>query len=185
MRPIARIRSTCSTSRMPRAAALPSSTAAPAATGECAVLITLFSLPAPGQCLKGDDRFLSTVRTRMHKAPLTALAAGLVDDLASDGISAEVRISDLQTRQPTRVWYGELDLGEGVVLDKYRVGAEFAEADDEIRNSGVVGINSNFTHSRRIVADFIAHARRVNGKALIVVGGTDATADSSFYLHAG
>ena len=50
--------------------------------------VTLFSVPAPGQCVKGDDRFLGTVRTNMHKAPLTALAAGLEESMLSRGAFA-------------------------------------------------------------------------------------------------
>jgi radical SAM superfamily enzyme YgiQ (UPF0313 family) len=122
----------------------------------------------------------------MHKAPLTALAANLAANLAEDGLrDVEIRICDLQTRGHEQTYYGNLDFGSGVLLEKYRVGAQFAEADGDIRESTIIGINANYTHSRRIVSDFLAHARRVNPKVLAVVGGTDATGDPDYFLKAG
>jgi len=141
--------------------------------------VTLFSVPAPGQCIKGEGEYLGTVRTHMHKAPLTALAAWTRHE---EGVA--VRIVDMQTLRREATPYGEIDY-EGLVLEKHRVGAPFEAVDDEIRDSDVVGINANFTHSRLIAAQFARHARSRNPKCLVVVGGTDASGDPEYFLRNG
>ncbi|WFS17904.1 cobalamin-dependent protein [Pseudomonas sp. 905_Psudmo1] len=152
--------------------------------------VMLFSVPAPGQCVKGDDRFLGTVRTSMHKAPLTALAAGLKDALLARDVVIDVHICDMQTQgaekyeDRQKVKYGELKLGN-ITLEKYRIGLPFEEVIAEIVDSDVIGINSNFTHSRRIVADFIRFCVEQNPRAVIVLGGTDATVAPEFHLDCG
>lgn len=152
--------------------------------------VTLFSVPAPGQCIKGDDRFLGTVRTNMHKAPLTALVAGLRNTLLARDVVVDLRICDMQTQGADRyedrckVKYGELQLGD-LILEKYRIGQPFEAVLTEIANSDVIGINSNFTHSRRIVADFIRFCTVQNPRALVVLGGTDATVAPEFHLNCG
>jgi hypothetical protein len=149
------------------------------------MLVTLFAVPAPGQCVKGEPKFLGTVRTNMHKASLTALAASLRNTLALDGlIDIHVKISDLQTAGDDKIKYAEMKLGH-VVLEKYRVGADFSLANHDIVDSDVIGISANYTHSRLIVADFLSHVRHINRSALIVVGGTDATGDAEYYLKIG
>jgi len=152
--------------------------------------VTLFSVPAPGQCIKGDDRFLGTVRTSMHKAPLTALAAGLKEDLLARDVELDLRICDMQTQGAEtyedrfKERYGEFQLGS-ITLEKYRIGLPFEAVVAEITDSNVVGINSNFTHSRKIVADFIRFCCEKNPQAIVVVGGTDATAAPEFHLDCG
>ncbi|WP_439853852.1 B12-binding domain-containing radical SAM protein [Pseudomonas yamanorum] len=152
--------------------------------------VTLFSVPAPGQCVKGDDRFLGTVRTSMHKAPLTALVAGLKDALLARDVVVELKICDMQTQgaikyeDRCKVKYGELQLGH-VTLEKYRIGLPFEAVVPEIAGSDVIGINSNFTHSRKIVADFIQFCCEQNPRSIIVLGGTDATVAPEFHLHCG
>ncbi|WP_454869164.1 B12-binding domain-containing radical SAM protein [Pseudomonas farris] len=152
--------------------------------------VTLFSVPAPGQCVKGDDRFLGTVRTSMHKAPLTALAAGLKEAMLARGVIVDVRICDMQTQGALRVEdrlkekYGELCFGD-LVLEKYRVGLPFNAVIKEIQESDVIGINSNFTHSRRIVVDFIQYCKKQNPDAVIVLGGTDATVEPDYHVAVG
>jgi hypothetical protein len=152
--------------------------------------VTLFAVPAPGQCVKGDNRFLGTVRTSMHKAPLTALAAGLKETMLARDVFIDVRICDMQTQSVVRVEdrhkekYGELSLGN-ITLEKYRIGLPFDAVTEEIIMSDVIGINSNFTHSRRIVADFIRFCKEQNPRAVIVLGGTDATVAPDYHLNCG
>jgi hypothetical protein len=138
--------------------------------------VTLVATPAPAQYVNGSDRPLGTVRTYMHKAPITALAAWLRD-------SADVGILDMQsTRDVTS--YGTLLLGD-VELEKCRVGMSFEEADELLADSDVVGLNANFTHSRRIAGDLLGHLRRSQPERTLLVGGTDATAEPDFYLRSG
>jgi len=144
----------------------------------------LFAVPAPAQRVLGEREILGTVRTHMHKAPLTALSAGLAARLRADGIDASVEIVDMQTGGDDRVKYGELRLGN-LTLEKLRVGMPFDAVESVVAGSDVVGVNSNFTHSRRIVVDFIAFAKRVNPRSFVVVGGTEATCAPEPYLRAG
>ena len=148
------------------------------------ITVTLYAVPAPGQCIKGESKFLGTVRTNMHKAPLTALAAGLEQCLDREGVKTSVSIVDMQTTKSGMTKYGELDL-DGLMLEKYRVGMPFEGANDSLDASDIVGINSNFTHSRRIASDFALHAKSRNPRAIVVVGGTEATADPVYYLKNG
>jgi hypothetical protein len=138
--------------------------------------LTLVAAPAPAQFVEGIEHPLGTVRTHMHKAPLTALASWLRDD-------AEVSILDMQVDR-TQTPYGMLSMGS-LDLEKRRVGMTFEAADDLLADTDVVGINANFTHSRRIIADFIDHLRQTDPDRRVIVGGTDATADPAFFLRHG
>src|SRR5213593_2812022 len=108
------------------------------------VSLSLYNVPAPGQCLRGEDKFLGTVRTAMHKAPLTALAAGLRARLAAKDVELQLRIVDMQTVDVQNEVYGELDY-QGLVLEKHRVGTSFSRVSDAIKDSDIVGINANYT----------------------------------------
>ena len=146
--------------------------------------ISLYAVPAPGQTIKGEDKFLGTVRTHMHKAPFTALVAGLRGRLEERGVRAQIRIVDMQTLSADRTQYGEVDFG-GLVLEKFRVGCAFEDMIDNLKDDDIIGINANFTHSRRIASDFAAFAKRINPRALVVFGGTDPTHDPEYYLTRG
>jgi hopanoid C-3 methylase len=148
------------------------------------IQVSLYAVPAPGQSIKGDAKFIETVRTHMHKAPYTALLAGVKARLAEYGVPSYLRIVDMQTLADDREKYGEIDFG-GLTLEKFRVGCPFERVADSLRDDDIVGINANFTHSRRIAADFAAFAKRLNRKALVVFGGTDATQDPEYYLANG
>lgn len=41
------------------------------------ITVSLYVIPFPGQCVKGEDTFLETVRPYVHKSPYTALIAGV------------------------------------------------------------------------------------------------------------
>lgn len=126
----------------------------------------------------------------MHKAPLTALAAGLKDALLARDVAVELTICDMQTQgaeryeDKSKTLYGELQLGS-ITLEKYRIGLPFEAVIAEVLAANVIGINSNFTHSRRIVADFIRYCAEQNPRAVIVLGGTDATVAPEFHLECG
>lgn len=126
----------------------------------------------------------------MHKAPLTALAAGLKDALLARDVVIELNICDMQTQgaqhyeDRCKTKYGELQLG-AITLEKYRIGLPFDAVIAEVVGADVIGINSNFTHSRRIVADFIRFCAEQNPRAVIVLGGTDATVAPEFHIECG
>lgn len=155
-------------------------------------VVSLFSLPAPGQKIMGTGSYLNTVRTQMHKAPLTALVAGTAKRLRIHNLEERFsfRIVDLQipstgkAQDRVEVKYGELSI-EGLILEKFYVGRHIEDSRDDVLASDVIGINCNFTHSRGIVWLFIAYVRKLNSKCLIVVGGTDASADPDAYLQRG
>lgn len=139
--------------------------------------VTLYAIPAPGQSIYGEQQYLGTVRTHMHKAALTALAAWVKP-------VADVSIVDMQTQNPQAIKYGEIDFN-GLVLEKYRVGTPFDEVAESIKESDIVGINANFTHSRLIAAHFAQYAKQTNKRCKVVVGGTDATAEPEYFLRNG
>ena len=101
-----------------------------------------------------------------------------------------VRICDMQTQGALHIEdrlkekYGELSFGD-LVLEKFRVGLPFSAVMKEIMTSDVIGINSNFTHSRRIVVDFIRYCKEQNPEAVVVLGGTDATVEPDYHIEAG
>lgn len=138
--------------------------------------LALVAPPVPAQYAPGADRPLGTVRTDMHKAPITALAAWLRD-------CAEVHILDMQADRQVNS-YGTLPMGH-LKLDKCRVGMPFDKAVELLSDSDIVGINANFTHSRRIVGDLLSRLRRSRPERTLLIGGTDATADPTFYLRSG
>lgn len=138
--------------------------------------VSLVAAPAPAQFAEGVDHPLGTVRTHMHKAPLTALASWLRDE-------ADVGILDMQADR-TQTPYGTLPLGS-LSLEKRRVGMTFEDADRQLADSDVVGVNANFTHSRRIIADLLSFLSFKQPERVLVVGGTDATAEPTFFLRNG
>jgi hopanoid C-3 methylase len=138
--------------------------------------VTLIAAPAPAQFVAGVELPLGTVRTHMHKAPLTALAAWLRDD-------ADVQVLDMQIDRKETV-YGSLGMGS-VELEKRRIGMTFAEAANSLWDSDVIGINANFTHSRRIISDLLQYLREEGFQQPLIVGGTDATADPEYFLRRG
>ncbi len=142
--------------------------------------ISLYAVPAPGQKVKGETSYLGTVRTHMHKAPLTAIAA----DLRKKMPEIDVRIIDMQTISVDEYKYGEFDF-DGITLEKYRLGCPFEKVIGNLKEDDLIGISANFTHSRLIYADFIQFAKKINKNAVIVLGGTDATQDPDYYLQKG
>lgn len=154
-------------------------------------LVTLFSLPAPCQRVKETGAQINTVRTHMHKASLTALAAGIRKAVPKHDLDRlDLRIVDLQIPisghgDDVEEWkYGEIDLN-GLILEKLMVGRRFESAREEIASTWVLGVSCNFTHSRGVVRQFVDYVRTVNKKCMLVAGGSDATADEQWYLDIG
>jgi hypothetical protein len=145
--------------------------------------VNLFYAPYPSQIFDGEDQPLSTVRVWNPKSALTTLAAGARRFLAEWGVDVEFRLIDTQVGGGTR-YYKSIAYGPRT-LQCYRVGGEFTEYDERIREGDVLGISNNYTNSAGIVADFVQHLKAVNPKALIVAGGMDVTARPEFYIDHG
>ncbi|WP_046746000.1 B12-binding domain-containing radical SAM protein [Kordia zhangzhouensis] len=146
--------------------------------------VTLLANPIPGQSINGTDEFLGTVRPFMHKASLTALAAGLEDRLSLKGIKSTIEIIDMQVGAVEKTHYGIIDYGE-LQLDKYRIGIPFESIKGKILESDIIGLSANFTHSRKIISDLAKYCERINPKATIVIGGVEATVVPLYYLKNG
>ncbi len=58
--------------------------------------VSLYAVPVPAQCVKGEKKFLGTTRVFMHKASYTALIAGLPDRLQKRDVDAYIQIVDLR-----------------------------------------------------------------------------------------
>jgi radical SAM superfamily enzyme YgiQ (UPF0313 family) len=148
------------------------------------ITVSLYVIPFPGQCVKGEDTFLETVHPYVHKSPYTALIAGLKPRLVRKNVDINIRIIDMQTLKVEKEKYGELNYPK-MTLEKFRVGCYFDEVKDYVKEDDIIGINANFTHSRRVAIDFAKYASKKNPTALIVFGGTDATHDPEYYLRNG
>ena len=138
--------------------------------------VSLVAAPAPAQFVEGIEHPLGTVRTHMHKAPLTALASWVRDDV-------DVSILDMQIDR-TQTPYGTLAMGS-LELEKRRVGMPFEQADELLADMDIVGINANFTHSRRIIGDFLLHLKECPTGPDIDCRRNGRAADPEFFLRHG
>jgi radical SAM superfamily enzyme YgiQ (UPF0313 family) len=148
------------------------------------MIIKLFSVPVPGQCIEGEDVFLGTVRLSMHKASVLAIATSLQNFIQRKGFEADIEIVDMQDDKKNRHDYGILNYKK-IQLIKYRVGASFESVISKIQEADIIAVSINYTHSRLIVSDFIEFAKGINPKSLVIVGGTEASAEPLYYLKKG
>src|SRR6476620_2178540 len=110
--------------------------------------IHLYYAPYPSQVFEGESQPVSTVRVNNPKSALATLAAGVRHNLRSTPVDAEIRIIDTQMDPGTR-WYKDIPYGPRV-LRCYRVGGEFEQYDDGIREADICGISNNYTNSAGI-----------------------------------
>jgi hypothetical protein len=145
--------------------------------------VHLYYAPYPSQVFDGEEQPVSTVRVLNPKSALVTLAAGVRKNLDEWGVEAELRIIDTQVGGGQR-YYKTFAYGPRT-LRCYRVGGEFEEYDDSIREAQIHGISNNYTNSAGIVADFARHIKAVKPDALVVAGGMDVTARPEFYIDNG
>ncbi len=145
--------------------------------------VNLYYAPYPSQIFDGADYPVSTVRVFNPKSALPTLAAGSLRLLEAWGIHAQFRIIDTQV-DPGTHFYKTIKYGPRT-LHCARVGGEFEQYDDLIRDADIHGVSNNYTNSAGIVTDFVAHIKRVSPRALVVAGGMDATARPEFYIDRG
>ncbi|HMK06649.1 MAG TPA: hypothetical protein VK476_03910, partial [Flavobacterium sp.] len=74
---------------------------------------------------------------------------------------------------------------EGFEVEIQRIGEIFDFANEEIASSEWLGFSSHFTFESGVVRDFIAHARKINPKIKVMVGGADVRVRSEEYITFG
>lgn len=124
--------------------------------------------------------YLGNVYRRIIPASLSRVAS-----VIERRLGAEVSIIDLRVADPEREeTYNTIDW-EGYTVETRRVGAAFSYADQEISEADWVGLSSHFTFESGVIRDMIAHVKKVNPRAKVIVGGADVSARPHDYLRFG
>ena len=126
----------------------------------------------------GREEVYSAVRTNYPKQS-QLITAGFLRDLG------DVKIVDMKIRDSNREeLYKQFPYGDGKIKC-YKKGASFESLENIVKDSDIIGLTSNFTRSAGLVIDFIEYAKKINSKAKIVLGGSDATPRYEYYLRNG
>lgn len=145
--------------------------------------INLYYAPFPSQIFRGCEEPVNTERPLNPKSALPTLASGLRMFSDSMGLDCDIEIIDMQLGSE-RVHYKTIPYGPHQ-MDCFRYGSPFEAFVDKIREGDIHGLTCNFTNSAQIVADLAAFIKSINPKALVVVGGVDATARPVYFLKRG
>lgn len=138
-----------------------------------------FSDPRFG-VLAQSGAYLGNVYRRIIPPSLPRVASVIEAEL-----SAEASIVDIRTADPRREeTYKEVDW-EGYRVEARRVGGAFDLADDLVADCDWIGVSSHFTFEADVVRDFIAHAKRINPRVRVMIGGADVKARPRDYLRFG
>lgn len=142
--------------------------------------VTLYE--APGVALVLEDRILGEqIISSNPKYSQLMVAAALERELSDMNIS----FVDAKAGEPTRLEkYEELRYGSKT-LEKFRVGVPFEEIAESVESSDIIGVTVNHTYERRVIRDFVRYMKEANPEAIVVLGGSDATAHPQSYLNAG
>jgi hypothetical protein len=124
--------------------------------------------------------YLGNVYRRIIPPSLPRLASVIEAELQAEASIVDVRTAD-HRREET---YKEVDW-EGYRVEARRVGAAFDVADDVVADSDWIGLSSHFTFESHVVRDFIAHAKRINPRVRVMLGGADVKARPADYLRFG
>jgi hypothetical protein len=124
--------------------------------------------------------YLGNVYRRIMPPSLPRLAA-----LLEKHDLADVDILDLRLAGWDRDEVGRVLDWDGYQLSTRRIGAPFSLADAAIASSDWIGLSSHFTFESGVVRDLIAHAKRVNPRVKVMVGGADVMARPQDYLRFG
>ncbi|MEW6329289.1 MAG: hypothetical protein AB1468_04180, partial [Candidatus Micrarchaeota archaeon] len=125
---------------------------------------------------KKDGKNICGVRTNEPKLTQHVVKTMLENGLRADfpDIKPKIDIIDMKMMAPVREEkYGEVAYGARMI-EKYRIGASFSDAKEQIKQTDIVGLTANFTQEARVIADFIAFAKQINPNAFIIIGGSDA-----------
>lgn len=145
--------------------------------------VNLYYAPYPSQIFEGETSPVNTERPRNPKQAMATIAAGLRAFAPQLGYSCDIEIIDLQLGGE-HVWYKSLPYGPRI-MNCYRYGTPFEDAEDKMREGDVHGLTCNSTNGAQIVADLASHIRKVNPRSTIVAGGIDCTARPEYYLARG
>jgi hypothetical protein len=124
--------------------------------------------------------YLGNVYRRIIPPSLPRLAAVIEDELPAQASIVDLRTADHHREEI----YKEVDW-EGYRVEARRVGGAFELADDVVCDSDWIGLSSHFTFEADVVRDFIAHAKRINPRVRVMVGGADVKARAGTYLRFG
>jgi len=138
----------------------------------------------PTASLKIDGERLGTDRVRTPVPTQPVLLPSLEAGLTNLGYDVNTEIINMKLGNAIEQRKGVINL-EGLTLENYILGIPFESIDDQIRQTHVLGLTSNFSYSSGIVADFIRHAKKINPGVIIVVGGADASVRQEYYLSGG
>jgi hypothetical protein len=145
--------------------------------------LNLYYPPYPAQIFKGSEEPVNPVRPFCPKSSLYTLASGIRKFSDQMRFDCNIEIIDLQVNGEL-TFYKSISYGPQI-LDCYQFGTQYKKIENKIKEGDIHGITSNHTNAAQIVADLIKFIKRVNPKALLVVGGTDATARPFYYLKNG
>lgn len=124
--------------------------------------------------------YLGNVYRRIIPPSLPRLASVMEAELPLDATIFDLRTVDFRREQT----YKQVDW-EGYRVEARRVGGAFEMADAIVGDCAWIGLSSHFTFESDVVREFIAHAKRVNPKVRVMVGGADVKARPQEYLAFG
>jgi radical SAM superfamily enzyme YgiQ (UPF0313 family) len=133
-------------------------------------------IAGPAVKLKIGSVNLAACRTSYPKISQLILAAIIEKEVPN----AKIQILDMKLAGSTNeVKFKEINYGLNKI-DVYRVGQDFSEIKDKVRQSNAILFTNNFTHEAGVVGDLIEFCKKVNPKAKIFVGGADASVKSKY-----
>ena len=152
------------------------------------VMVSFISVPTP--VLADRDKIISPNRTNYYPSPQLVLASCVRERFKSENIPWTVSFGDYKSIDPEKNFddelleYGKVKYGRALLL-KYIVGDGMTRIRQELTNKDIVCITANFTFESNIVRKTILAIKEVNTKALIILGGRDASARHDSYLRFG
>jgi radical SAM superfamily enzyme YgiQ (UPF0313 family) len=153
--------------------------------------ITLIHHPTVALKISGFDKsnyaeftesgvYLGNIYRKIMPASLTRVAKVIEDNIDYEAKILDIRLAGYDKADTFRTidW-------EGYKIEVQRIGEYFDYADEDIINSEWLGLSSHFTFESGVIKDLISHAKKVNPKIKIMVGGADVRVRSQDYLNFG
>lgn len=153
--------------------------------------ITLIHHPTVALKISGFDKlkyrefanagiYLGNIYRKIMPASLTRVASIIEENLDCETKILDVRLAGYNKSETYKIidW-------EGYKVEAQRIGESFEYANQEILSSEWIGLSSHFTFESGIIKDLIAHAKKINPKIKIMVGGADVRVRPDDYLSFG
>lgn len=145
--------------------------------------VNFYYPPYPCQIFEGENEPINPTRPLVPKTTFPTLISGMNRYSKEMGFEFTAKVIDTNlTNVLTK--YKSIKYGPRI-MNCYRLGTPYEQLNEQIRSAEIHGISSNNTNSAQIVADLSLHIKSVNKDALVVIGGTDATARPDYYLSRG